>query len=430
MGSAGCAWFARPAVPAPTVTTPVSFTAEQIKASIQDAAAKYGGRLVAKVAPAPTAPTVTNTWVDTDLKQVLTDITAQTKIPILMDPQLQGTVTLALQDTPLPDALERVALPLGLAAQPFGEGWLVGPVDNKSALYPYLLNTHIYRPAHLRAEDLRQLLPDAYGSYVKADSKRNTLLLTAPAALVPRIRTALTEIDQRPRQLVIEAIVVDLSRQALDELGITWSAKTPDGLSTGLADAAGLALTWAGPLTQVKLISKLKALETDSQARVIASPRILALEGEPAAIFIGTEQYFSFQSGPVNFPFITVEKVPAGIELDLTVTLATDEDVVVDVKKAEASTAVPTADNRPLVNRRRASTRVRIPNGGTIAIGGLRQRGETQSYEGLPWIARVPLLGALSGSRRWKQEESELVIFLSSATAATAEPFARGRAGS
>jgi type IV pilus assembly protein PilQ len=66
-----------------------------------------------------------------------------------------------------------------------------------------------------------------------------------------------------------------------------------------------------------------------------------------------------------------------------------------------------------LVNRRRAATRVRIPNGGTIAIGGLRQRSQTESYESVPLLARVPILGALVGRRRWKMDDSELVIFVS-----------------
>ncbi|MEW6545059.1 MAG: hypothetical protein AB1411_15800 [Nitrospirota bacterium] len=377
-------------------------------------------------------PRITNTWMDTDLKQVLSDIAAQAKVPIVMDPQLQGTVTLTLEMTPLPVALERVTLPLGLVATPFGDGWLVGPADSKSAVYPLLVTTSIYRPRHLRADDLRMMLPDWASSYIKVDGKRNALLVTAPGIVTARLSKLLAELDQRSKQLVIEAIVVDLSRQALDELGMSWSGRMPrlDGpamasdvtkAARATADSAGAMLTWAGPVGAVQLLAKLKALETNSQARVIAAPRILALEGEQASIFIGTEQYFSFQSGPLNFPFITVEKVPAGIELDMTVRLATDEALVVDVKKAEASTAVPTADNRPLVNRRRASTQVRIPNGGTIAIGGLRQRSEANSYEGIPFLARIPILGALAGSRRWKTDESELVMFLSASTAATAE---------
>jgi type IV pilus assembly protein PilQ len=431
LGDAACRGPAPQPVPRLETVTPV--TKDSMKAAIVERAKQYAGRTLTAKPGDPSVPKVTNTWVDTDLKQVLTDIAAQTKVPLLIDPQLQGTVTLSLTDVPLADALERVALPLGLAATPFGDGWLVGAADLKSALFPYLVTTLSYRPQYLRAEELRALLPDAYGQYVKVDNKRNALLVTAPAGLSTRIRSAVQALDQRPKQLVIEALVVDLSRQALNQLGISWEGKYPttfSGKAAGvLADATGTALTWSGPIGSVQLVSQLKALETNSQARVVASPRILALEGEPAAIFIGTEQYFSFQSGPVNFPFITVEKVPAGIELDLTVSLATDEEIVVDVKKAEASTAVPTSDNRPLVNRRRASTRVRIPNGGTIAIGGLRQRTESQSYQGLPFLARIPFLGALAGSRSWQDSENELVIFLSSATAATADSFLHGGAG-
>jgi type IV pilus assembly protein PilQ len=389
--------------------------AETVAAQIRARAAQVANNPQA-VSPTPKEPLVSNVWIETDIKQVLMDLAAQTKVPIVMDPDTQGMVTLTLTDVPLAVALERITIPLGLTAVRFADGWLVGPPDPKAATYPYLVTTVVYQPRHRRIEELKALLPERHGGLVRVDMKRNLAVITAAKPLAEQVVRFFREVDQPTKQLVIEAIVVDLSRQALDELGISWQGKTRLGEELGAASAAGLALTWSGPLEAVKLLAKLKALETQSQARVIAAPRLLAMEGEPAQLFIGTEQYFAFQSGPVNFPFISIEKVPAGVELELTVQLVTPEAIVLDIRRAEASTAVPTADNRPLVNRRRAATRVRIPNGGTIAIGGLRQRSQTESYESVPLLARVPILGALVGSRRWKLDESELVIFVSATT--------------
>lgn len=420
-GLVGCQVGPRAGSAGPGDVAPAIWTAEEVAAQVQARAAAAAGSRHEPAGAEAAEPLVSNAWIETDVKQVLTDLAAQVRTQILIDLEVQGTVTLTLDRVPLAAALERITLPLGLAATPFGGGWLLGSLDQKAAAYPYLVTTTVYAPRHRRADELRGLLPEVYASAVKADGKRNVLLITTAASLLPRIQETLERLDRPPRQLVIEAIVVDLSRQALDELGISWEGKTRAGQAVGTVSAAGSALTWSGPIGSLKLLASLKALETNSQARVIAAPRILTLEGEPANLFIGTEQYFSFQSGPVNFPFITVEKVPAGIELDLTVSAATEDAVIVDVKKAEASTAVPTADNRPLVNRRRAATHVRIPNGGTIAIGGLRQRSDAESYEGVPWLARIPVSGALAGSRRWKSDENELVMFVSATIGDAAE---------
>lgn len=414
LGVAGCA--TSPVTPSPYELSPER--QQQIKEYLEqriDEAVKVAQQRTKETAQPVIEPTVSNVWIEADVKQVLVDLSMATNVPIFIEPSLGGTVTLSLNDVPLSKALEQILTPLGYVAAPFSDGYLAAPLSAKSLLYPLATAHDIYRPSHIMAEELRAMLPAPMRDYFQVDAKRNIGLLLGSPAIITRVKGILTKLDKKPRQVLIQAIIVDITADARKELGMDWTAA--DGSNLGVASGKGLALTWTGPLGSIDLISRLQALENRNQARIIASPRILAVEGEPANIFIGQEQFFPFQSGNPNFPFITIEKVPSGIALEMQVLMVGPTHILTDIKKAEIGRAVPDPDNRPIINRRTASTRVWIPSAGTIAIGGLIQEDNAETSQGVPFLSSVPILGSIAGNQRWTNSKTEITIFITATPA-------------
>jgi type II secretory pathway component GspD/PulD (secretin) len=158
----------------------------------------------------------------------------------------------------------------------------------------------------------------------------------------------------------------------------------------------------------------LKALATSGKATIKANPKVTTLSGQEANIFIGSERYFSIVTGPVNYPYTRLEKIPAGISLKILPRVSSTNEITVNVECEVSEVTEIGISGLPLVTKRNAKTNICVQDGGIIAIGGLTQQGEITSQKKIPLLGSIPLLGYAFSHTQKEKIDKELNIFIHS----------------
>ncbi len=369
---------------------------------------------------------VSNVFYETDLRQALRDLSEEAGIPILADNTVQGIITMSFDNAPLEEVLEKILSVGGFTFRKIKDYYLVGAPLPENPSFPLLTETEYYYPNYIEAEQIPTLLSSYYQSFIKIHAKTNTVSITAPPKLMAEIKKNIIQMDVPPAQISIEAIVTELSNDAQKSLGLDWGWSGESGnqkvaASTNLNSMINdSSLFGAISRTGVHfrsfkydVIYRIKALATDGKAKIKANPKVTTMNGQEANIFIGNERYFSIVTGPVNYPYTRLEKIPAGITLKILPKVSASGEITAQVECEVSEVSEVGVSGLPLVTKRNAKTSIRVRDGELIAIGGLSQEGQLTTQKKIPILGSIPILGYLFSHTRNERIEKELNIFIS-----------------
>jgi MSHA type pilus biogenesis protein MshL len=274
-----------------------------------------------------------------------------------------------------------------------------------------------------------------------------TILVTAPASKLAEVETFLKAFESSiQRQVAIEAKFVEVLLDRDSRFGINWDAV----VSRGSVELVGRAQNPPGArglstveltLRADKIETVLQALEQQGEVRVLSSPRVSTLNNQRAMINVGTDEvFFTITRQPIIGPTgatigfttqVQPQQIAVGILLDVLPQIGPDNTITMNVRPVvtdvirveEVSLEDGTQVRAPVIDRRETDTVVRVRAGETIAIGGLMRTRREVRTRGIPLLKDIPLLGALFRSREEREEQRELVIFLTPSVVA-------GQAGS
>ncbi len=344
---------------------------------------------------------------------------------------------------------------------------------------------------YAEAEDLVPLLQEVSASIVKAkgeDAKAaispdakvhigfhkgtNALVINADAEMQAIMTSVVSQLDVRRSQVVVEAIVVEVSDAAARELGLQYILSGGDGDSkipftaTNFSNSAPNILAATGAVVATsdsddeELVSQLQqaaidsllgvsgflggvagqtgdgtifgvilnALQQDTESNVLSTPHITTIDNEPASIMVGQE--IPITTGEVigdNFqnPFRTVERQDVGIQLDVTPQI-TQDGIRLEIRQEVSSILGPvTANSSELIlNKRELKTSALADDGEIIVLGGLIQRDEQIQVDKVPFLGDVPVLGSLFRSKARSKSKTNLMVFLRPTIVRTREDMA------
>jgi pilus assembly protein CpaC len=238
--------------------------------------------------------------------------------------------------------------------------------------------------------------------------------------------------------VMMDLKVVEIPRSELRDLGLKWG--TAGGAAVGAiwrpvgrGDTSGLSIALPGgdagtPVTSsapngfvypsspvvtsalnLGLNATLQALEQNGTATVLAEPQLSTRSGYKATFHAGGEIPYSVAS--VNG--VTVQFKPYGVRLDIEPRVARSGAIraVINAEVSAIDTSVSTT-NGPALLTRRTTTEFNVKPGETIVLSGLLQRNLSTDIDALPFLGKVPILGALFRSKRYQNKETELVVFV------------------
>lgn len=388
---------------------------------------------------------VSNVFADTDLRQALADLASQAKVTIIPDNTVQGTVTMEINSMPLERALGMILLPGGYAYAKSNGYYLVGAPETTNPNYYMLVDTKIVDLKYTDTSTVLSMLGASYGRYLSAmgspaqgepDEERNAeegnmprrtidtasftppstttnrrsdnrILISAPRFMIERIQNDIQQIDQPRSQVMLEATVMEVSEETLNTLGVDWATRF-----------LRQDLTSGGPnLIYSKVanteIAALTALVQRGGARLRANPRIATVDGQTAELEVGKESYFSIVSGPVTYPYTTLERINSGILFRITPRIVMPErEIMASIEPEVRDVTGRGANGLPEITYRRASTNLSVRDGQSIVIGGLVSEFDTRVVNKTPILGDLPLVGFAFRRTSTHKTRTEVVIII------------------
>jgi general secretion pathway protein D len=264
---------------------------------------------------------------------------------------------------------------------------------------------------------------------VVADDSNNALLVFSTDADYRRVLDVLEEIDAIPNQVLIEAVIAEVTLDDDLRFGVRWFFG--DGQNTGIfgdvgVNSAGNILkNFVRPFSGFSYILRasdiafsLQALAAVTDVRVLSSPSLVVLDNKTAKLQVGDQVPFPVneQSTGIGRDLITsFEQKDTGVILSVTPRINDSGRVTLDIEQ-EVSAAVPTTSSTttdaPTIQQRKIKTSVVISDGESLALGGLIQEREETTKSKVPVFGDIPLLGNAFRQKRNFIKRTELLIFI------------------
>ncbi len=410
-----------------------------------------------------------------DVRSVLQVIADFTNFNIITSDSVQGNLTLRLKDVPWDQALDIILQAKGLDMRKNGNVIWIAPGDELAAreklqleakaqigdLEP--LQTESFQVNYHKAKEIfdflkskDQTMLSKRGSVV-VDERSNKIFVTDVAARLQSLRRLVTEIDVAPRQVLIEARIVEANKTFSRDLGVRLGYGNRGNASIGSKAKLGFGSSQFGSFNEDGTINtdedspvttlirrvgesatsgdnfrksgfgvlnmtlfssglsrflnlELQALESDGRGRVVSSPRVLTANQVEASIEQGTEIPYqeATSSGATSVSF---KKAVLSLKVKPQITPDGRLQLSIEVNKDR-----PLYENAllnvPPIETKNVKSEVLIENGGTVVIGGIYEEEDTNAVDQVPLLGDIPVLGHLFRSQSKVSNRKELLIFI------------------
>jgi general secretion pathway protein D len=299
--------------------------------------------------------------------------------------------------------------------------------------------------------------------FIQADISTNSLIITANDAVYRNLRNVIDQLDVRRAQVYIEAMVVEVTSNKASDFGVQWVGLTGDsgssvrvgglqsfgvGLPSNIVNLAlavrngvggttgGTGGTPTSPASAVPgglsigvfhqnsdgslgLGAVLRALETDGNANILATPNMITLDNELATIKVGQNVpiisgSFTTTSGTNTNPFQTIDRRDVGLLLKVRPQISEGGTIKLAIYH-ENSSVDPSTITSPsgiTTNVRAIESNVLADDGQIIVLGGLIQDTESDGQEGVHGLQNIPVIGNLFKYRTRTRVKTNLMVFL------------------
>ena len=348
--------------------------------------------------------------VGVDAPRLLTAIAARANLKLVVDDTVSRLITISVKDRPAREIISSIAGAYGLAAADVGGVTLVSEGIPRSPSSYLLSDIDQISTKYVDAQNARNLLPSFLQDYVKVNSSQNAVVLSAPAEVLRKFREDIAGFDIPAAQITVDLLLVEFTESGLDQFNLNLSYANAGGQVNFSPTQGSLSYRSLTTLPDQFLL-QISALQQKGEARVRANPRIATVSGRRASIFVGRQRYIvtpiDTGNGQRNF-------IDAGVRLQITPYTGGEKQILMDVD-TEVSTlsALDPVTRLPEKSTRTANTKVRVDDGQTLIIGGLRQQETTNVTTKVPILGDLPLLGPLLfRSRNKRTTNTELVLFI------------------
>ena len=274
---------------------------------------------------------------------------------------------------------------------------------------------------------------------IMVDEHSNSVIIQAIRSDIVKIINLIEELDRPTPQILIEAHIVETSRETARELGVQWGGLyrgsnnywvTPGASSTGVLGqpfsagaidptsgyAVNFPITGAGMnigyiaenVGKNILTVQLSALQTEGRLNILSSPSITTLDNQSAIFESGKEvPYQSVEEGSVKIEF-----KKAVLSLEVTPHVIDEKTIKMKIKTNKDEIDPTSAGDIPRIITKKAETNVILFDGQTTVIGGLSKESTADSKSSVPGLSDIPLLGWLFRGKKNEKTMEEVLIFI------------------
>jgi len=384
---------------------------------------------------------------DTDIKNVFRILKSVSGLNFAVDRDVQGKVTLSLEE-PVPwdqvldlvlkmnglgKKMEENVVRIATAETLQNEEKMIQDaiatrkksMEQERALEP-LVTEYIpinYSDAKADIEPhLTQILSLDRGK-ISVDQRTNMIIITDTQKKIDQANDLIYRLDKVTPQIMIEAKVVEVTKEFSRTLGMSWNLSNAPSITSGFVDDynvavnAGSTIGLTGDFSFFRLFgssvnalnAKLAASEEIGDVRIVSSPRIMTLDNKKAMIKQGQEYAYLERddAGGSSVKFKDIDLL-----LEVTPHVTPDNRISMTVRLTKNDVASLTSTGVPILNTNEAETELLVNNQDTIVIGGVVKSTIRKDDDGLPFLTGIPVFGLLFSQQTKEDNRNELLIFL------------------
>jgi type IV pilus assembly protein PilQ len=378
---------------------------------------------------------------------------------VILSPEIGGSVNIRMMDVPWNQAMEIILANNALGRECFGDN--IVRVATKLVLEAEdgARNAEKARAVAQRVSDrdsqdlvtevvridnadinelatsLRALRSARKDGLITVDIRTNTLILNDLRAHVDDMLNTIRILDIPTPQVLIEAKIVDISKNFTQELGISWGvvgaldSSAPSAVAVSgnnnfdsqfqvdirsttnaaTGNVSGFDLVLGSIFKAADINVRLQALETQGKGRVLSSPKVTTADNKEARIRSGRQIPYQVTSAEGN----SIQFVDAELSLTVTPHVTSDSNVymVIDATK-NAADFTNQVGGVPTITTKETHTEVLVGNGDTTVLGGIYESESTENKKEVPFFSKIPLLGYLFKSFADADTITELLVFI------------------
>jgi len=315
-----------------------------------------------------------------------------------------------------------------------------------------VLTTVVQNKAKLNPEDPN---PGASNASIVAETDTNAIIITADIDTLNSLKDVIARLDIQRAQVLVEAIIVEISAENARDLGIQWVYRNDDGgfassidgsiparnlggiaessfedddedaltgLAGALASITGQTIGVGRLSDSSDFIALIRMLQSVSDTNILSTPNLLTTDNHTATIVVGSSVPFRTGTytgtsgdggGSFQNPFQTIDRENVGTTLEVTPHINEGGKVTLEINQEVSSIAPPVLGAADLVtNERKIETQVTVRNGETVVLGGLIRDNIVQSNTKVPFLGDIPWLGHLFRSQSTSVQKTNLLVFI------------------
>jgi type IV pilus assembly protein PilQ len=434
---------------------------------------RIGGRIFRDIMSRMPRDPVTLDFDNTDVRDVIKLLAAKAKVNVIYGPDVSGSLTLHLNNVPFNEAFRTVLSMMGLTTDQVGDNILrvITPAELTKQRTTSSAITRIFQLNYAKAAEVKQTIDQVRSAEGRAgasasDLKTNSLIVTDTLEGLLATENLIAQLDARPRQVLIEAKIVEMLANSGLNYGIQWDYLSAErgqiggkggqtligtrnsmsnsntltsnpidqnplfdpatavagatGRGTGVnlaADRIFGAMTLGRITNNYFLSATLTAAASQGKAKVLSDPKIATLNNQAATINVTTNiPYVTSNVASTGVQTQTVSYVLTGIQMSVTPSINADGRILLQimprVSQPSVSASGSTQTGAPAIDSRDANTTVLVRDGETIVIGGLISDSFQDTIAKIPLLGDIPILGWLFKKKSKTRVRNELLIFV------------------
>lgn len=379
----------------------------------------------------PQTPMLTNEKISLNFHDIpvrdLLELLAEFKhINLILSDEVRGSLTLRLENISWQQALDSILMMRNLGKNQQGSILIIGPIDqlasySAAAKDSQNLTTQLIAVHYAKAVELGEMIQDTKNNLLSergsltVDPRTNTLWIKDTAERLEQVQQFLKAVDVPARQVSIAARIVTVDQDSLADLGIkfgtaTISADDAHGALPAVIDDPGhirFSVARLGPTSVLDL--EIAALAQEGRAEIISKPELITANRQSATIESGQEIPYQqgTSSGATNVAF---KKAVLGLKV--TPEISPENQIMLLLKVNQDQVSPLQVNGVPAINTQEIETQVRVHDGETIVLGGIFVDSKNNRVEHIPFLGKIPLVGALFANKETHNERKELLIFI------------------
>ena len=361
---------------------------------------------------------ITLTLRDTEISEIMEMLSRTARVNILLSEGISGKTSVNLYDVDVDEAIQSIAASTGHAVERRRGSYFIvqrNDAGKHATGGPTILRT--FKVQYSNPDAIADILENHLSSYgtINTLPERRLVVVNDQPAFLDQITRLLKELDRKPKQILIQAQILEVGLKDTESFGLDWTKIVESGDRVlefgiqGLSNPGSPGLFFDYVTSNVEIV--LDALRTRERLQTLSTPKLLALEDQEAETIIGDRLGYNVTTTIDNVTTTSTEFLESGVILKVKPSVDEQNRVLLEIHP-EVSTGSVSDDGIPNQTTTEVTTTMLVDSGKTVFIGGLIKRSTQKTREGVPVLGDIPIIGNLFSNRAINSVNTELVVLI------------------